>query len=392
MDKTTVLITGVGGRSVGYQILSSLNKKKDKYKIVATDADSFSAGLFESDVSYLLPLATDPTYIDKLLEICKKESVKVILPGSTPETLVIANNAELLNENGIIPITNPKELIAATQNKISQYIRLMAYGFNVPRFLPVVGVIPTNLPFDFPLIVKPSKDHQGSKNVFIIKNRQELDEVVDQTMASNTEILLQEYVGTPDQEYTVGVVVDKEGKMADAVIMRRVLHGLSLLTERIINGERYAISTGYSQGVFVKHDEIRQYCIALATTIGATGPFNVQLRYTKKGVFVFEIHTRFSGSGSQRSAVGFNEPDILIDNFYFNQPLKITPYRENVAVIRRFENVIAPMTQLDLLEKGGEIHEKSVSNGSYGVYRETPDRTAKPRKGRSHRRRAFSQS
>ncbi len=95
--KITALVTAVGGRSVGYQIFECLKAYKDEYRIITTDADPFSPGLFESDRGYLVPNADSADYIPRLLEISKKENVDVVLPGSLPEIMVVAKKRETYN-------------------------------------------------------------------------------------------------------------------------------------------------------------------------------------------------------------------------------------------------------------------------------------------------------
>lgn len=381
MERINVLVTGVGGRSVGYQVLACLKKFPKKYRIIATDADPFSAGLFEADAAYLLPSASDPLYLEKLLGIAKKEGALVVLPGSHLEVSVLSQHAPELATERIVVITNPWDLVHMVANKISQYILLQAYGFTVPRFLPLGNALPKQSPFDYPFIAKPSKDHQGSKNVYIVKDYHELEEIFLTAQRNSTELLLQEYVGTPDEEYTVGVVIDANGVSADAVVMKRKLRGLSMLTERIIDGKTYAISSGYSQGIFVDNIEIKEYCINVARSIGARGPLNVQLRYTNKGVTIFEIHTRFSGSASQRAEVGFNEPDILIRNFLLGEKIAPVAYQTNVAVIRRFENVVTSANNLEKLSKGKELYHNT--NGVYPkAINQVSSRTKKSRRSK----------
>lgn len=90
--KITVLITAVGGRSVGQQILECLKKYKSIYRIVTTDVDPFSPGLYEADKSYIIPVSNSSSFINKILDICKKEGVQEILPGSIPETVEISKH------------------------------------------------------------------------------------------------------------------------------------------------------------------------------------------------------------------------------------------------------------------------------------------------------------
>lgn len=372
MRKIRVLITGTGGRSVGYEVLTCLRKFPERYTTIATDADPFSAGIYEADKGYLLPFASDQSYMERLLTIAQDESVDAVIPGSNPEVVLLANNVEQLEALGIVLIANPKALVNAIANKINQYILLQAYGFTVPKFLPTSGSLPHRLPFDFPFIAKPSKDHQGSKNVFIVKDFAELEQIFETTSRTNTEMLLQEYVGSPNDEYTVGVVVDKTGKAIDAMVMKRKLYGLSLLTERTINNKYYAVSTSHTQGEFVENRQIKEYCMHVAETLGARGPFNVQLRLTERGVTIFEVHTRFSGSASQRAEAGFNEPDAIVRNFVLGEAIQPFSYRTDIAIIRQFKNVVVKKANIEKIsKKNGIANEIYSRNRGDGVYRAT---------------------
>src|SRR4030095_1337726 len=85
-----VLVTGVGGRSVGHQILSALKRANRKYWVVATDTDAFSFGLYVADARYLVPAANHPDYVPALCEIIQREKVQVLLPGTEAELRVLA--------------------------------------------------------------------------------------------------------------------------------------------------------------------------------------------------------------------------------------------------------------------------------------------------------------
>lgn len=362
MTKTTVLVTGVGAKSVGGQIITCLNKVPDKYRIIATDASDFSVGLFEADTGYLIPKASDSKYLQTLLNICRNENVQVIIPGSHPEVVEISKNKHLFEAIGVIPIVSEYELIKIIDDKISQYLFLQSFGIRVPRFLVATDILPKNLPFDFPMIVKPSSDVGGSKNVYIIKNRSELEQILEIFKQTDTNFLIQEYIGDYKHEYTVGVLFDKQGDYIDAIVLKRRLNGLGLLSARTIDNKIFAISSGYTQGEIVEDKKIKDYCVKIGRLIGVKGPLNVQLRTDEKGVSVFEIHCRFSGSSPLRADVGFNEPDILIENFLYDKKFDHIDYRSNVVIMRKFENVIIPNDIHHKLINEKVVHKK-ISNG-----------------------------
>lgn len=364
MSKVTVLITGVGAKSVGGQLVTCLKKYPDRYRIIGTDVNEFSSGLFEADKGYLIPPANDPEFISTLLEIALKENVRIILPGSHPEVVVLAENITSFLDKGIEVIISPKELVALVDDKITQYQYLQAFGFRVPRFFTIRQNLPSKLPFGFPMIVKPSNDVGGSKNVYIAGDRSELQQIINQFDITKTSFLIQEIIGDPEHEYTVGVLYTKTGEPIDAIVLKRRLHGLGLLLQRKLGGKKYAISSGYTQGEVVEDKKIKDYCIAVGKKLGVTGPFNVQLRTDPQGVAIFEIHTRFSGSSPLRADVGFNEPDILIRNYLFNEQFSQIPYQTDVAIIRKFENIIVPKAKLESLQKKG-FTEKNYTNSSF---------------------------
>ena len=160
-------------------------------------------------------------------------------------------------------------------------------------------------------------------------------------------MLFQEYVGVAEHEYTVGVMVSKAGKVIDSIVVQRKLTGLSLGSERMINGQRYTLSSGYSQGFIINQPLIQSYCENLAIKLGMRGPVNIQCRLIDDRVQVFEVHPRFSGTTSIRAMAGFNEPDILIRNFLFGESFGRLDYQTNVAAIRAFQNLIVPVLEMD---------------------------------------------
>jgi carbamoyl-phosphate synthase large subunit len=346
----TALVTGVGGRSVGYQILESLFKYKNDYRLIATGDDSFSPGLYEADNGYLVPNANSSGYIRALIKISKKEKVKVILPGSLPEISVIAKNEKIFLKEGIVPITNSYSLIVATEDKLDVYNLLRKNNILTPETRELISINDAN-GLQYPLIIKPRGETSGSRNVHILKDKSELIDIFQKLGQKNIKLLVQEYVGTEDEEYTVGVVVGKDKRIIDTVVMRRKLIGLSRGEERRINSKEYVLSTGYSQGFFVDQPDVKKYCEKAATLLGARGPFNIQCRKGKKGVYIFEVHPRFSGSASMRAEMGFNEPHILIKEFLGIERISKIQHKLGYAVMRKFANTVVKIDDYEKIKK-----------------------------------------
>jgi len=341
-----VLVTGVGGRSVGHQVLSALMLEGDKYRLVVTDADRFSAGLYQMQNRWLLPLATAPTYLEAIRSLVMRESVDVVIPGTEPELYVLARNRQLFSDLGCTLVANPTSVTDICKNKAVLYDWLKTHGFSVPKTVRAQDYRRLVAEVGWPLVAKPTEGTGASRNVAILGSEIEVENYIAETEAGKTEIVFQEYIGSPHEEYTVGVMISKEGDVIDSIVVHRKLVGLSMGVQRIINDHLFALSTGYSQGFVIKHKQIQIFCENLACEIGIVGPANIQLRVHGGKVVVFEVHPRFSGTTSIRALVGFNEPDIMIRNFYLGERFGRLDYQYDVAAIRAFQNIIVPVSDM----------------------------------------------
>lgn len=351
-SKINVLITGVGGRSVGDQILQALHMKKDRYRIIATDMIPFSSGLFLADRGYLVPSATHKDYINKLISICRKEKIKVVLPGTEPEVLAISKYAGKFYSKGIIPLVNPYSLAKLCRDKLKLQNFLTAKGYLYPKTIPLSVFRKNKNYFKFPLILKAREGLGGSSNVFLLESMDELNIISNDLQKRGFGVIIQEYIGDIKDEYTLGVMVSKSGKIIDSIALHRELVGLSLLKKTVRRGKVFGISTGYSQGFIEDVPLLRNHVERLCLDIGIKGPANIQLRVVKPDkVYIFEVHPRFSGSASIRASVGFNEPDILIQNFLFNREFKRLNYKKGYVAIRRFENIVVSKEKYNYLSK-----------------------------------------
>ena len=148
--------------------------------------------------------------------------------------------------------------------------------------------------------------------------------------------MIQEYVGTPDQEYTVGVLHDLHGRYVNSIAVKRHLHsGLSVRTSarnrtaRTDLGPHLVISSGVSQGDIGRYPEVTAQCREIAERLGSRGPLNLQCRFVDGNVRIFEINPRFSGTTSLRAMVGMNEPDLLIRRHLLGHDIdQDAPYQE----------------------------------------------------------------
>jgi carbamoyl-phosphate synthase large subunit len=340
MKKLTVLVTGVGGGGHGLQILKALRMSEMKYKIIGADMSPYSKGLLEADLSILLPPASDSAYIGEVLKVCLKYDVVALFHGSEPELKVMSVNRQTLQSQGLLLPINPSRVIELCMDKVKTLEFLRNSGFYVPNFKKVRTLSDLTEFETLPAVLKPSVGSGGSANTFIAQTEEDLMCFGQHLLSICPEFIVQEYVGRPESEFTVGVLMSMEGEFINSIAVKRnILSSLSnrlKVENRTTNkslGPVLAISNGISQGEIGRFPEVTQQCEEIAGMLRARGALNIQCRLVGDRVYVFEINPRFSGTTSLRAMAGFNEPDVLIRRHVLHEIIETRfAYRSGVIL------------------------------------------------------------
>lgn len=344
-EKVRVMVTAVGGGGHGEQILKALRLAgPDKYYIVGADATVEQPQFEMVDAVEILPLASDPAYLDTLIAACRRHRVQVLFHGCEPELKLFARERARLEAEGLLLPVNPTDLIETCMNKERTNAVLGDLGFNVPRFARATSMEALAAIDWFPVVVKPFIGAGGSANCFIAQSTIEL-----QALAAYIGLegfgqgfLVQEYVGTPEEEFTVGVLHDMDGTYINSIALRRHLTGQLNIRVRVPNrtgrddlGSHLVISSGVSHGTIGRFPDVTAQCEQIAAALGARGPVNIQCRFVDGEVRVFEINPRFSGTTSLRALVGYNEPDILIRRHILSETIEPRFAYDEAVILRQ---------------------------------------------------------
>lgn len=96
MKTLKILFTCVGSQ-VAPEIINMIRDNKEyRIYVIGTDAGEKKdlVGSYFCDYFYRVPYAKDNRYISKMLEICKREKISVIFPGSDEEALLLSENRQ----------------------------------------------------------------------------------------------------------------------------------------------------------------------------------------------------------------------------------------------------------------------------------------------------------
>lgn len=335
--KIIAMVTGVGGGGLGEQLIKAL-RLSDRFECVVIGADivPLSKGLEDVDVACILPPATSHDYIETLLNVCVTNEVQVLFPGSEIELKLIGKHRQLFSDQGIFLPINTQEVLELCLDKFRTIKFLSKYGFKFPRTVPVTSHADVKKVDFLPAVIKPSIGGGGSAHVYLAQNSQELELYAEFMIQQFGEFIIQEYVGTPQSEYTVGVLCSMDGGLVNSIAVRRnILSSIScrIKVKNISGvkslGETLAISSGISQGEVGRFPEVTRTCEKISKLLGARAAINIQCRLVDEEIYVFEINPRFSGTTSLRAMVGYNEPEVLImEHFFGEKTEKGFDYRE----------------------------------------------------------------
>lgn len=349
MNSIPVLVTGIGGSGIGSQILKALKMSKLQLDIIGTDTTVMSTGVRDVIHFYKVPLANDPAYVDIVLNICKEEKIRIIFPGSEPELMAFSKNRNLFIREGIIMPINTEEVIDICLDKFKTNQFLAQHGFLFPKTCKVAKFEDVSSIDFFPVIIKPNTGGSGSNGVMIAQNPGELKAFVSFLLNVTSELVVQEYVGSSDSEYTVGVLSDLDGQLINSIAVHRMIENglgnklkVKNQTGKLNLGKNLVVSSGISQGTIGKFPNVTEQCEAIAKKMNSKGPLNIQCRLVEGKVYVFEINPRYSGTTPLRAMVGFNEPDIMIRKYVLNENIQNDFLFPEHVIMRTLNEVILP--------------------------------------------------
>ncbi len=351
-NKVTVMVTGVGGGGHGEQILKALRLADTSYEVIGCDMSEFCRGFKDVDHSYVVPPARDPRYINRILELCLKHRVQALFHGSEPELMVLCQNRKVFEARGIFLPINPQHVIDLCMCKSSTIAFLQEHKFSYPDTRVLNKLDDIRDWVAFPAILKPSIGSGGSAHTFIAQGKTELEMLARYLLDLQVcqEIIVQEYKGTPESEFTVGVLFDMDGNLINSIALRRNLGSSLSCRIRVPNrtgleefGKYLAVSTGVSQGEIGKFPEVTRACEAIASELGARGAINIQCRLHRGEVYVFEINPRFSGTTSIRAMVGYNEPDLLVRRHVLHEEIPRQFSFQHAVVVRGLDETLFPL-------------------------------------------------
>lgn len=288
MNKINILFSSVGRR---VELVNSFREAKNELNIegnlIGVDMDYLAPALKFVDRGYKVPRIDNPEFIPKIIEICKKESITLIIPTLDTELLLYAKNKDLIErESNAKVMVSDEKIVSIMRNKIETYKFLKENGFNAPKLINN-NEIETKT-HKFPLFIKPL-DGSSSINNFKINNYEELKFFANYVPNP----IIQEFLD--GEEYCVDVFSDFDGNVITVVPKIRLAHRGGEITKAKV----------------VKDVEIIEVAKKLVKLLKPMGEINFDCIRTHDGINIIEINGRFAGGAPISFKAGANSPKNL---------------------------------------------------------------------------------
>lgn len=317
LQPITVLLTGCGAPGAP-GIIKCLRKNGERQiRIVGVDMSENAGARGMVDAFYTVPAAKDPQFIDRIIDICKLESVDVIEPIVTRELMKFAKAKGQLEALGIKTVAMDPDVLEVVNNKANLLARMKAIGlptaeFEVVHSLEELVSAISKLGYPEKAICVKGAEGNGSRGVRIVDptvSRYDLffnskpnsmyisyEELI-RTLGEKNEIpemLVMEYL--PGEEYGVDVLCD---------------HGKILVEAGRYN---YEVNSSIPQGCIIERRDapfqiVEDLCAKLHIDLHA----NFDFKYDVSGIpRLIEINPRLSATIVSYAAAGVNFPYLGI--------------------------------------------------------------------------------
>lgn len=260
--------------------------------VYACDASLLAPAFHLADGAFLVPPYSDPSFPDRLLELCLEHGIRLVVPTIDPELLPLAARRQDFLSRGITVAVSSPEVITIGCDKRATHGWLRAHR------LPTVRQWTTSEhhldAINYPAIAKP---RYGSASQGVRYATQPSD--INQLWSPGMDEYVIEEIAT-GAEFTIDFFCDQHGTIQCAVPRRRIA---------VRGGE-------VSKALTVRHPALSELMASIGAALppGAVGALNLQcfLDQETGALNVIELNPRFGGGFPLSYEAGADFPTWLI--------------------------------------------------------------------------------
>jgi carbamoyl-phosphate synthase large subunit len=305
---TAVLFTCAGQR---VDIVDAFNRAGAT--TIAADVNPLAPALYRAQHRVLVPKVDDGTYIPALRALVKEHDVRVIVPLTDLDQVVLAESRDALGTLVLLP---DAEIVERLADKYLAHVLFEERGIDSPPTW-----LPTGVPEDapFPLLVK-ARHGFGSRHIYRADDRAQLGFFLGYTPVDS---IVQACLA--GEEFSIDVFCDLDGRCLNA-IPRTMIESKG--------GESI-------KGMTIRDDRLIELARDVAEKLKLVGPANIQCFREADGAhYVTDINPRFGGGFPLPLAAGGHYPELTLALARGEQPQpRLGEFREGIVMTRFFSDL-----------------------------------------------------
>jgi carbamoyl-phosphate synthase large subunit len=299
-------------------------------------ADHLAPALYHADVHALVPRIDDPDYIPALCRLVAEHDVRLIVPLTDLDHVLLAGGRESLAPAIVLL---PETAICETVgDKYLAHLLFTERGVPSPR-----SWLPDEILWDarYPLMIK-AREGFGSRNICRCEDAEELAFFLRLTRPTRSCRRR-----SPGTEFSIDVFCDRESRCLNA-IPRTMIQSKG--------GESI-------KGMTIKDWELIEHGRMVAETVGIVGPANIQcFREPDGSLPVTDINPRFGGAFPLPRAAGSHYPELAVAlaNGLCPEP-RLGEFHEGIVMTRFFSHLSLKANEDGVLEPYAEELPKPIA-------------------------------
>ena len=280
---------------------------------VAADANPLAPALYHADRHALVPRIEEPEYVPALRELVDRHDVRLIVPLTDLDQVVLARVRE---ELGALVLLPEAEIVERLGDKYLAHILFEERGIpSPPTWLP--NTVPDDA--EYPLLVK-ARNGFGSRHIYRAADPAQLGFFLGYTPVDS---IVQACLG--GEEFSIDVFCDLDGRCLNAIPRTMIeskggesIKGMTIRDERLIDLAR-----------------------DVAEKLELVGPANIQCFREEDGSHLLtDINPRFGGGFPLPLAAGGRYPELALALARGEHPEpRLGDFREGIVMTRFFSDL-----------------------------------------------------
>jgi carbamoyl-phosphate synthase large subunit len=325
-----VLLTSVGGLGVPHLIGALRQLPEFDLTISGVDTRPDAVGAHFVDYFVRVPPANAPEYSETVLEVCRKNSVELVIPLSDPEAVALSEAESRFAAVGCTVLGSPYDATRVAVNKYQWLCHLRDSGVPVPRFhqprsVDAVDAALADLGFPHKRVVLKPAASAGTRGFRLITA--EFDEL-SHVLTTKRESLL-----SPRRLH----VLLREATVFPQILLMEYLEGDSISADVLVRERRAACvicqrrlwpTHGPVEAAVLERDvQVDEAIERILRTLPLRYVVNIDLVYRRApregGVFPVDINPRPSATIATTGGAGsFLLADAMLDAVGIERPSK----------------------------------------------------------------------